>query len=176
MPAEATAPKIGRPSLRTPELERRLMLWTSEGGTLRAFCRLPGSPSHETVYNWLDQDAELQTRFDKARLLGGRQLAEEILEIADNPQVGEIRTEESIEVEVGGKGGEKVPATKVTVRTEDMLGHRKLQIDARERLLKLWFPEWFAKKVDVAHAGKVSFEQLVRAAVEDEGDGKSGSG
>lgn len=174
--AESTQPppprEPGRPTKRTPELERELLEWTSDGGTLRAFCRQPGKPHHDTVYDWFEQDPELEKRFDKARRRGGKQMLDEMIEIADTQHAGEIRIEESVELDgKEGKGADavkvKVPGKKTTTRTEDMLGHRKLQIEARRDRLKVIFPEWFTKKLDVDHkSGGKAFDELLREAME----------
>ena len=68
--------------------------------------------------------------------------------------------------------GNVVPATKRTVKREDLLGHRKLQIHAREQLLAIWFPKNYGKKVGVEHTGTVSFDQALRKAIGDAPDGE----
>ena len=60
-----------------------LVMWISEGKTLRAFCRQSGYPSKSTIYNVLDSDSELSGRIARARDQGHDALAEECLEIAD---------------------------------------------------------------------------------------------
>lgn len=61
----------------------------------------------------------------------------------------------------------------VTERTrEDMLGHRKLQIETRLKLLAKWDPRRYGEKVEVN--GTMTLEQLVagagRAATKKAGD------
>lgn len=153
--------------MRTQDLDDRIFDWIANGGTLRSFCRLPGSPSFVTVYEWRKADKAFGKRFDLAREIGGEQLHEEMLEIADTPKVGEIVTEETVTVD--GEAGDKVPATKRTVRTEDMLGHRKLQLEAREKLLKVWFPEKFSAKATVDHkSGGKAFDDILRSVLGDD--------
>jgi hypothetical protein len=91
-------------------------------------------PSWTTVYEWRKVHAQFSERFTLARELGGDAIAEQVLEIADTTKVGE-RTEDS---EQGYK-----------VVREDMLGHRKLQVDARLKLLAIWFPRKFGQRIDV---------------------------
>lgn len=155
----------GRPTMRTPELEQRIIDWIANAGTLRAFCRQSGMPSYVTVYAWMNEDPAFKERFERAREVAGRMLEEEILDIADNTYAGEVVIEETTTVK-DEESGDQVPATKRTVRTEDLLGHRKLQIDARMKLLKVWFPDRYGDRLNHDHkTGGKSFDALLRKAI-----------
>lgn len=108
----------------------------ADGIPLRAICRQEGMPAWRTVYDWIKGDAEIAAKFEGARLIGFDAIAEDILEIADTPKVGLIKTYE----------GESK-----TVREEDMLGHRKLQIETRLKLLAKWHPKKYGERV--THTG-----------------------
>jgi len=163
----------GRPTKRTAELEDRLLDWLSCGGPLRAFCRLPGSPSHVTVHDWRKADKEFAARYLQAKHMGYHELAEQCLEIADTPQIGEIREEGE-----GGGDGEDGGGSWSKVRHEDMLGHRKLQIWTRLQLLAKWFPKQYGNKLDIDHSGTVTFDEKLRQALglAPLGDTKEGAG
>lgn len=118
----------------TTELADEICERIASGETLRAICRESHMPTWVTVYAWRKANPQFSERLALARELGGDAIAEETLEIADTPQVGE-RTEDS---DTGSK----------TVR-EDMLGHRKLQVDTRLKLLAVWFPRKFGQRIDV---------------------------
>lgn len=105
----------------------------AEGVPLRVICRQPGMPKWRTVYDWINTDPEFAESMERARLLGYDAIAEEALEIADTHQVGE-----RIEKEKG-----KI----VKVVQEDMLGHRKLQIETRLKLLAKWHPKKYGEKL-----------------------------
>lgn len=151
--------------MRTPELDARVLEWISNGGTLRSFCRLPGMPSHVTVHEWRKADKAFGDAYLEAKRIGYELLGEEMLDIANTPEAGEVITEESVMLDLPDSDV-KLPATKRTVRTEDMLGHRKLQIETRGKLLKVWFPEEWADKVNVDHkSGGKSFDVLLRKAL-----------
>ena len=92
---------------------------------------MEGKPSWRTIYDWLEKDAELSTRFARARELGGDAIFEETLEIADSPNFG-IK-------EVIGKDGS-------VITREDMLGHRKLQVETRFKLLSKWNPKKYGDR------------------------------
>ena len=91
-------------------------------------------PSRWEIRNWEDQEPH-RANSKRAREVGCHVMAEECVEIADNPQLGEIVTEKA-------DGGTEI-------RREDMLGHRRLQIDTRMRLLGKWLPKIYGDKIEV---------------------------
>lgn len=145
---------MSKKSIKTPVLCDEILERIADGETLRAICRNDHMPSWRTFYDWLREDEELNTRFAHARDLGFDIIAEEALAIADTPMVGE-RTEQS---ETGFK----------TFR-DDMLGHRKLQVDTRLKLLAKWSPKKYGDKQAIEHSG--GFNLSVATGVPDETDG-----
>ena len=111
----------------------------SSGETLRAICRDDGFPSHTTVYTWLDEQPEFALRFGRARAQGEDLIAQECLAIADTPVEG-------VETTVKPDGS-------VEEKRGDMLGHRKLQIETRLKLLAKWNPKKWGDKVQNEHSG-----------------------
>jgi hypothetical protein len=142
-PADNPAPrKTGRPSKYTPELAREIVERLSEGEPLRQICRDEHMPSWRVIYDWMYRDdvagaagVGLSAAIARAREIGYDKIAEECLEIADTPNFGKKR----IEHEDG-----------VSVTTEDMLGHRKLQIETRLKLLAKWNPKKYGDRVTMA--------------------------
>lgn len=128
--------KPGRPSTYDPDIARRMCEQLSEGIPLREICRQEGFPMWRTVYLWMSKDPELNTAIAHARDIGWDAMFEDCLRIADTPAMGEIVTDD----------GEKV-----TVKREDMLGHRKLQIETRMKMLAKFNPKRYGDKV--VHAG-----------------------
>lgn len=106
-------------------------------------------PAWRTVYDWIEADNDFATRIARARQLGFDAIAEEALEIANTPVVG-VETEET---EDGYK-----------VKRADMLGHRKLQVETRMKLLAKWCPQKYGEKtaVDLNVTGPLA-ERLARA-------------
>lgn len=114
----------------TAKLGDEIVNRISEGETLRAICR--DKKIHwSSVYDWLDKDPDFSRRIARARELGFDAIAQDLLEIADTPKNGEI-----VEVSKDGK----------KVRREDMLGHRKLQVDTRLKLLAKWCPARYGER------------------------------
>jgi len=139
---------MGRPRQGVPEGKAKSVLeWIASGRTLREWCRIPGNPCFTTVYDWKDKDQEFSLRFARAREIGEWLIAEECLEIADTPQLGEIVT----------KKADGSTETKIA----DMIEHRKLQIDTRLKLLAKWNPKKYSQQLNSTHSGKVTLEELV---------------
>jgi hypothetical protein len=142
----ATGKKMGRPPGDTlypnkEDLKDQIVVWISEGKTLRDFCRKDDSPSFRTVYDWLEADKEFDARFMRARDSGHDVIAEQALHIADNMHMGRKIVTHS--------GGDE-DSDAMTVTEEDMLGHRKLQIETRLKLLAKWNPKKYGDKTILA--------------------------
>lgn len=134
-PAKAaiTPAKMGRPSKYDPEIARIICEQLSEGIPLRQICREnDGFPAWRTVYDWMGRDEELSASISRARDIGYDAIAEECLAIADNIELGhkQVMTDEG-------------SATTV----EDMLGHRKLRIETRLKLLAKFHPTKYGDKL-----------------------------
>ncbi len=99
-------------------------------------------PAWRTIYDWMKKDdglgdasVGLSASIAYARDVGYDNLAEQCLSIADTPMMGLI--------EITDDKGKK------SMRTEEMLGHRKLQIDTRLKLLAKFHPKKYGDKVQV---------------------------
>ena len=121
----------------TPELEALILADVSEGIPLAESCR-QHDVGRSTVYDRKDANTEFAGRLARARVLGEDAIVDDILSIADTQQEGEIVTEKPDGVEI---------------KREDMLGHRKLRIETRLKLLAIWNPARFGAKVDVTSGG-----------------------
>lgn len=132
-PKAPTPAKTGRPSKYNPEIARIICEQLSEGIPLRQICRdNDGFPAWRTVYDWMGRDEALSASIARARDIGYDAIAEECLQIADNIELGQkqVMTDEG-------------SATTV----EDMLGHRKLRIETRLKLLAKFHPTKYGDKL-----------------------------
>ena len=98
-------------------------------------------PSWRTVYNWVVERPDFASRLARARELGYDSLAEEALEISNTPRLGQKKVYSS------GVGEDE---DSTTITEEDMLGHRKLQIETRLKLLAVWDPKRYGNKLELA--------------------------
>jgi hypothetical protein len=129
----APAKKTGRPSKYDPEIARVICEQLSEGIPLRQICRdNEGFPAWRTVYDWMGKDEALSASIARARDIGYDAIAEECLLIADTPQFGQKQV-------MSDEGS--------TTTVEDMLGHRKLQIETRLKLLAKFHPTKYGDKL-----------------------------
>lgn len=142
--AKVAAPKkdkpakkpTGRPSLRTPEVVDAIIERLSAGEFLSAICRDEAMPCRFAVLKWMNADDKLYQQIVHAREVGMDAILEEARQIADTPMMGERR-------KIGGPNG-------VEVTFEDMLGHRKLQIETRLRLAEKMFPKKYGQSMKLA--------------------------
>jgi len=140
--------KIGRPSTYNSETAEKICELLSDGIPLREICRMEGMPQWRTVYNWMYADdalgeagVGLSSAIARAREVGYDAMAEECLIIADTPQVGKKTVFSS------GADDDK---DSMTVTEEDMLGHRKLQIETRLKLLAKFNPKKYGDRTILA--------------------------
>ena len=124
--------KTGRPSKYTEAIALSICEQLSEGIPLREICRQEGMPAWRTVYDWMWRNEQLSTAIARARDIGYDKMAEECLYIADNLHMGKKKVFTS---------GADDDEDSVTVTEEDMLGHRKLQIETHLKLLAKFNPK-----------------------------------
>lgn len=153
-PKKMGAPK-GSGSKYTEEIAEQICDLVSNGVNLRKVCRMDGMPSWRTVYNWVVEKPDFASRLARARELGYDSLAEEALEISNTPHLGQKK------VFTSGAGEDE---DSMTVTEDDMLGHRKLQIETRLKLLAVWDPKRYGNKVQLGGDGGLPIK--VEAQVE----------
>jgi predicted secreted protein len=125
---------MGRPSSFTQEKADEICARISDGESLREICREEGMPAWRTVFDWEESQPDFRNRILRARERGYHAIAHEALKIADTPIEGIT---------------EKVTDKGVEYTKEDMLGHRKLQIETRLKLLAKWCPRLYGDKLEV---------------------------
>lgn len=89
--------------------------------------------NRSTFFDWTNKYKDMADQYARAMEIRAEILFDEMIEIADTPKVGVVTriTKKGIETETG-----------------DMLGHRKLQIDARKWALSKMMPKKFGAKTD----------------------------
>lgn len=133
-PAEARSP--GRPSSYTEEIGDLICERIADGESLRTICASDNMPSRRTILNWLVADASFCAKYAHAREAQADLLAEEIVHIADTPQIGTRSVSKPSGLEI----------------TEaDMVEHRRLQVLARQWYASKLAPKKYGDKVQ--HTG-----------------------
>ena len=140
---DAVHKKTGRPSKYAPEVATEICQRLSNGEPLRQICRSENMPAWRTIYDWQYKDdtagarsVGLSAAIARAREIGYDAIADDALIIADTPVMGQKQV----------MGDDKTYTT-----VEDMLGHRKLQIETRLKLLAKWNPKKYGDRI--AHEG-----------------------
>jgi hypothetical protein len=126
---------MGRPSKFTAKIGREICDRLSEGEPLARICRDPHMPAVRTVGDWREVHPAFSADFARARDDGFDAIAADCLLIADTPELG---------VETLTKGTGKKKAKEL--READMLGHRKLKIETRLKLLARWDPRRYGER------------------------------
>ena len=116
------------------KIGEELVIWISEGKTLREFCRQDGYPSYGTIYDWIEKDEHLASRIARARLIGEDVIAMECLEIADDGT-------NDWETRKTAKGVE------YEAHNPEVVNRSRLRIDTRLKLLAKWNPKKYGEKV-----------------------------
>lgn len=121
----------------------------SLGEPLTEICR--DLKIHYTTWReWCTKDPALDIAHGRARDEGFDALAASCLKIADTPLEGvETTTDED----------------GVSEKRGDMLGHRKLQIETRLKLLAKWDPRRYGEKIEATHEAGDSIQKIVRELV-----------
>jgi hypothetical protein len=157
---------MARPTLYNAELLETIIDRLSAGEPMAAICREEGMPAARTVRDWINRHASVSAAIAGARDDGEEWLAAECLLIADTPRPGYIEEFERRMVDnPDDPDGEQVEEFVLAKRrVEDMLAHRKLQIETRLKLLAKWNPRKWGEKVEVN--GRLTLEQLVAASTQ----------
>ena len=127
---------VGRPSSYDPATVDQIIERVSNGEPLAAVCRDIGL-GLTTWYDWVAAREGISESIARAREAGFDMIAADALRIADTPLEG-TETEES-------ENGLKI-------KKGDMLGHRKLQIETRLKLLAKWDPKRYGEKMAIGGA------------------------
>lgn len=133
---------MGRKSTYNEKMADVICQEIAQGQSLKKICERDDRPDQKTVFNWLHKYPEFLQKYARAREAQMDAMSEEILEIADTPIEGE-RTEEGTNAEGGYSK---------TIR-EDMLGHRRLQVDARKWLMSKLAPKKYGDKLVTEQSG-----------------------
>lgn len=111
--------QAGRKSRFSRQLANSICCRIAAGETLSSICSEIGMPCRSTIYCWLQLDAEFENQYSDARKIQAEALADSIVDIADDAELG-----------------------------RDQLAKAKLRIDARKWLVGRLAAERIAEEVD----------------------------
>ena len=160
-PGEVRPPR-GRATIYTPEIAEEVLRRIASGEVLVSVCKSDHLPSAETIWNWSEEDrrpndvpATFIADFARARRIGHDAIAMDALRIADNTHVG-------VETTTKADGS-------IEERRGDMLGHRKLQVETRLKLLAKWdrrYADSLKQEVTGADGGPLEVRNIGDADLE----------
>jgi hypothetical protein len=151
MVAKPKAKKLGRPSLYSHAIAKRICDEMSQGKSLRRICEAEGMPSCSMVYRWLESRESFREQYARAREEQADHYAAEIIELADTCREG-TKTKQT-------KDG-------TFIETGDMVERSRLQIDARKWYASKVAPKKYGDMKQVEHTGHVTLEQLITSSDE----------
>jgi hypothetical protein len=138
---------MGRRSTFSQAIADAILEQLAHGIPLAEICRNENLPHQQTVYDWRETIPDFAIRFARAREDGFDRIAADALAIANTPMEG-------VEITTDTDG-------RVSEKRCDMLGHRKLQIETRLKLLAKWDPKRYGERQQVEHSGGLTLEQLI---------------
>lgn len=125
----------GRPTTYTKELADSICAELSTGKSLRSIVSSGDMPAMSTVFKWLREIKEFSEQYEIAKQESADAMGEELLYIADTPVMGEIRTIK--------------PDGTIEIKQDEMLGHRRLQVDSRKWLMSKMKPKKYGDRLDL---------------------------
>jgi hypothetical protein len=75
--------KVGRPSVRSPEIEDEIFSRLSLGESLVGICKDDRLPSYTTVFRWEQEDEEFRNNLARVRDEQAEYFAEQIIDLSD---------------------------------------------------------------------------------------------
>ena len=134
-------PTLGRPTIYAGELADRICdaIATSDKGLSTLYLEDECFPAPSTIYRWLQQYPDFKDKYTRARADQAQLLADQIVSIADETQIGEITTDDA-------KGRK--------VERRDMLEHRRLRIESRKWVAAKLLPQKYGERQQLEHTGK----------------------
>lgn len=85
-PVQTSRP-VGRPSSYSDDVAGLICLRLSNGEPLKKICSDPSMPDYSTVWRWVEKHPEFRAVSLRAREIGTHAIADECVEIADNPDL-----------------------------------------------------------------------------------------
>jgi hypothetical protein len=145
--------KPGRPTLYSEELAALFCSrMTAPQATVEKVCAADDMPAASTIFLWIGQHPEFRAMYRAAQVTRTFAMAEEMLEIADTPEMGAKTTTK--------------PDGKQEVTTGDMTEHRKLRVNSRQWLIARLNPVDFGDRssMEIGPAAKADPDSVESAA------------
>ena len=112
---------MGRPSLFSDELAEEICTRLANGEPLKRICADPHMPGFTTIWRWQDENEEFRKLTARARELGTHNLADQCIDIADDPDMDPANKRVMIETRIRliGKWNSRAYGEKSTTTLEN---------------------------------------------------------
>jgi hypothetical protein len=145
----------GRPTLYTPEIVETILARLASGETLRAICRGDGMPARPTVLLWVVQDREgFSDRYASARETGYAEMADELVEIADDGSNDWMKSNR--------------PNSPGYDLNGEHTSRSRMRLDTRKWLLSKALPKVYGERVAIDMSTKVDPSEMTIEQIRDE--------
>lgn len=131
----------GRPTKYTKALADKILHLVSEGYSINKISAMDGMPHRSTIHQWIFDKPEFSDKYVKAKDIGLRVWADEIIDIADD-------SGGDVQIRVNDKGQE------YEVTDNERINRARLRCDSRRWLLSKLVPKKYGDKVDVTTDGE----------------------
>jgi len=152
--AKKTKKAPGRPSTFSQEVADEICEHMANGESLREVCSRDNMPNRSTVARWLAASEQFRDQYAHACEMRQEELFDQIIQIADTPQVGTKSVSK---------------ATGIEITEADMIEHRRLQVEARKWALGKMAPKKYGDKVQTEltgpNGGAIEFTGITRRIV-----------
>lgn len=146
--------KGGRPPVYHRDVADEICARIAKGESLRSICRGEEMPARSTVQEWVVQDVDgFAGRYARARELGLQEMADELMEVADDGSNDWMLRE--------GKDGEQA-----WVLNGEHVQRSRLRVDTRKWVLSKLAPKVYGDRL--AHTGPDGGAMVVRLAWADD--------
>ena len=111
---------MARPSLFTDELAEEICTRLANGEPLKRICADPHMPGFTTIWRWQDENEEFRKLTARARELGTHNLADQCIDIADDPDMDPATKRVMIDTRIRliGKWNSRAYGDKQTIEHE----------------------------------------------------------
>lgn len=135
----------GRPSSFNQDTADEICSRLADGFSLRAICREEWAPDFKTVFRWLQVRLNFRQQYAEARDIGLEQMADELLEIADDGSNDWMKRND--------------PDNEGYVFNSEHYQRSRLRVDTRKWVLSKLAPKRYGDKLDMTGAFAVTDQQ-----------------
>lgn len=132
---------VGRPTDYSQDIADLICERLADGESLRSICADKSFPARSTVFRWLSLQPEFSDQYTRAREAQADAIFDEMIDIADNPLIGEKT--------------KTLPDGKKETTTGDMIEHRRLQVETRKWMAGKLRPKKYSDKLDLNVSGSI---------------------